>query len=173
MEYEEPLAEQNQNLPEKSQTTGETVPTEAPPPVQPAREQRSKVNRRGRKRGFINQLGLVISGLCCYAFLIVLASFIWGYLVYSRKGYIGGEGLLPAYIFLGAIFVSACLITALSRGGAIFPVLLFTIAANAASLMPSELSLPSLGSLLTKLGLSLLPAATGFILTKLLVMRLR
>ena len=125
---------------------------------------------RARKRGFWHHLLLQIAGLCCYAVLIGLAAFTWGYAVYSRQGYINGEELLPVYIFLGAIFISSCLITALSHGGAIFPALLFSLLANGASFLLAELTSPPLSALLLKLGLSLLVAAVGFTLTKLLLL---
>jgi hypothetical protein len=112
---------------------------------------------------------LQIAGLCCYGILIGLAALAWGYIVYSSRGYISGEESLSVYIFFGAIFLSSCLITALSRGGAIFPALLFSLLANGASFLLTELSTPPFSGLLLKVGFSLLIAAVAFTLTKLLI----
>jgi hypothetical protein len=116
---------------------------------------------------------LPLAGLICCAALTVLATLAWGSLIYSQKGYIDSAGLLPLYIFLAAIFLSSCLVTALSRGGAIFPALLFALLANIVSWQLAEVSAPKLSGMLIKLLLSLLSAVIGFTLIKLLIVRRR
>jgi hypothetical protein len=162
MEYEQPPLKENPNAPVWPEPAPEPAAAVAPPAA-----------RRPRKRGVRHYPLLLLAGLCCCAALILLATLAWGYAVYSSKGYVSGAGLLPLYIFLAAIFLSSCLVTALSRGGAIFPALLFSLLANLLSLLLAELSGPKLSGILIKLLLSLLSAAAGFTLTKLLIMKRR
>ena len=167
MEYEQPLATENQGVP--------TLPEPTHGPILDTHLSPSHSNQQlhpypaSRKRGFWHDLGLLIAGLCCYAILIILAALAWGYLAFSQQGYISSEGLLPLAIFLGAIFLSSCFMTVLGRGGAISPVLLFSVLANVVSFLLAELSLPTLGGILIKLALSLLSATAGFSLTKLMI----
>ena len=149
----------------------ETTQQGAPPaslPGQLKEQPRTRLAGRPRKRGLWHYLGLLLAGLCCCTLLVGLATVIWCIITYIRLGYITGE-LLPLLIFLGAIFLSSCLITALARGGTIFPALLFTLLANVLSLLLAELSWPLLSGILIKLGFSLLTTVIGFALTKLLI----
>ena len=166
MEYELPPLQENPPDAAGPETAPEAAPAAAPPEPPPA--------RRPRKRGWLHYLPPLLAGLICCAALILLATLAWGYSVYISKGYISDAGLLlPLYIFLGAIFLSSCLITALTRGGAIFPVLLFSLLANMISWLMAELPAPRLSGLLIKLLLSLFSAVTGFSLSKLLIIRRR
>ncbi|MCL1974939.1 MAG: hypothetical protein FWG61_02095 [Firmicutes bacterium] len=128
---------------------------------------------RRRKRGLWRHLLLQLAGLSCCAAIIILSAICWGYIIYSRLGYITGEELLPFYIFFGAIFISSCLITALARGGAIFPVVLFALLINAIFYFLTEISPPPLMGVFLRFALSLLTAGFAFTITKLLVMNKR
>jgi hypothetical protein len=169
MEFEPPLKTEKQDAPTWPQPEQEFVSAIPSSLSQPEEPPVARFILRTRKRGFWHYIGLLIAGLCCYAVIIMLAALIWGYIVYSQQGYISGEGWLPTYLYLSAIFFSSCLITTLGRGGAIFPALLFTLLANAISFLLAELSLPPLNGILIKLGLSLLSAMAGFTLSKLLI----
>jgi len=169
MEHKEPQTAENKDVSIWLEPAQERIPAAPLPPSQPNEPPAARHNPRARKHGWWRYLGLLTAGLCCYTVLTILASLVWGYIAYSRQGYISGEGWLPVYIFLGAIFFSSCLVTALGRGGVIFPALLFSLLANTMSFLLAESSLPPLKDILIKLGLSLLCAAVGFTITKLLI----
>ena len=197
MEHERPPAFANSGSPVKPEIAAKAAPG-APPPCglaeQPVPEQplwqkaeppmpgappslglaeRQSLRRLPRSRGFTHYTGLLLAGLACCAALLTLAALVWAYFIYIRQGYIIGQGALPLIIFFGAIFLSSSLITVLGRGGAIFPALLFALLVNVASWLLSQLPVLPLGGLLLKLGLSLLSAAAGFTVTKLLILRRR
>ena len=123
------------------------------------------------KRGIGRFLGLMLAGLCCFALLTTLAAIIWGYIEYSRLGYILETGPLPGFIFFGLIFLCSCLITAIGRGGAIFPTLCFTLLATVLTCLLAQLPSLSIVGLLLKLLYALLCATAGFTLTKLILIR--
>jgi hypothetical protein len=169
MKHEQPLAEKSQSHPSWPVSMPEPIPQ--PPIMQKERERPvTRYVPRARKRGFLHVFSLQIAGLCCCALFFMLAALVWGFIVYSQQGYITAEGLLPLYLFLGAIFLSSCLMTVFASGGSIIPPLLFSLLANVISLWTAELSFPKLSGIFMKMLLSLLCAALGFTLTKLMLL---
>jgi hypothetical protein len=170
MKHDKAQVTEKQNVPLWPEPAHGHLPAAPPPRGQEKEPPVDHLEPPARKRVFWRYLGLLVFGLCCYAVFIALASLAWGYTAFSQHGYISDDGLLAEYIFLGAIFLSSCLMTEIGRGGPIFPALLFAVLANTASFLLAELSAPPLNRLLIKLILSLLCAAAGFTLTKLLIM---
>lgn len=126
---------------------------------------------RVRRRSPYRYVALLIAGVLCYALLISLAALAWGSLVYMRQGDVAADTAMPLAIFLGAIFLSSCLVTALSRGGTIFPALMLAMAANIISFLLAQAPQPQAKGVLMKLGLTLIVAVAGFVISKLLYMR--
>jgi|GEM_PF-3338231 len=142
----------------------------AAPPELPAKPLPPSTYRRARRSSPARQVVLLITGIAFYVLLIALAALIWGYFVYMRKGDISDTATIPVFIFFSAIFLSSCLVTALSRGGAIFPVLAMAIFANIISLVFAETPGAQISDVFVKLGLTISVAIVGFILSKLLYM---
>ncbi|MCL2496302.1 MAG: hypothetical protein FWF04_02670 [Clostridiales bacterium] len=140
------------------------------PQVTPAAPPQPRPYRRAQRNSPLRQIVLLITGIAFYVLLIALSALIWGYWVYMRKGDIADTGNISVYIFFGAVFLSSCLVTALSRGGAIFPVLAMAIIANIISLVFAEAPEARLIDILLKLGLTVSVSIIGFILSKLLYM---
>lgn len=114
---------------------------------------------------------LVLAGLAFLALLIVVCLLIWSMVAYYSHSPVTAEGALPIVIYLGAVFITAALMTLLIRGGTVFPAVAVSVIAAAATLFLAEPETVKFGPALLKILLTLLSGAAGFTLAKLWVIR--
>lgn len=110
---------------------------------------------------------LLLAGLLALVLLILLGLLLWSAIVFYTQQDIAVGGMLPGIIYLAAIFLAAALMTALIRGGTVFPAAVLSLTAAIATYLLADSSLITAGGALLKALLSLLAGVLGFTLTKL------
>lgn len=111
-------------------------------------------------------LPLVGVGLASLVLLVGLSLLLWTAIAFKGNFDLSQRATAPLLIYLGAIFLSCCLMTLLIRGGTVFPSALLGLAAGATALILAPAGAAP-GQLILKLLISLAVALAGFTLTKL------
>ena len=105
-----------QKFSEQATQANKTEP--AYPPVQLARNRPAK-----RTKIIYKNWLLLLAGLLCLVVLVAVLTFIWGVVAYFLQLDVDTAIWTPLLIFMGSLALATALITALSKGGTIYPIL--------------------------------------------------
>ena len=113
-------------------------------------------------------LPLIGVGIVFVLFYTLAGLVIWTLFAYNGKTEVLTQSFVPGFIYLSSIFFACMLMTALIKGGTVFPAAVLSLAAAIAAFFMADSALLSFGSILLKSLLSLLSGVLGFTITKLL-----
>lgn len=113
---------------------------------------------------------IIIASLLIFLVIAGLAILTWSLIVFLGKNQVGEGAVLPAFIWLIGLFLSAGLMTIFTRGGTVFPALFLALITVVLSCFFAGEGVLSFGGVLLKILLSLLATAFGFSIAKLLLM---
>jgi len=129
-----------------------------------------------RKRSIFQKyriLPLLAVGIVFIILYTALGLLIWTLTAYTSQTDPQTQTFFPAFLYLSSIFLACCIMTALIKGGTVFPAAILAVAAAIATFILSDSSLLTFGSGFLKALLSLLVGVLGFTLTKLYFIFLR
>lgn len=110
---------------------------------------------------------LLVVGMVFIVLYTLLGLLIWTAIAYGSQANVSEQTAFPAFLYLSGIFFACALMTALIKGGTVFPAAILSLAAAIVTFIITDSVLLSFGSAFLKALLSLLAGVLGFTLTKL------
>lgn len=119
-------------------------------------------------------LPLVLAGVLFLALFTLIGLLLWSLIAFLAQQDVAAAEVVPGAIYLAGIFLAAALMTALIRGGTVFPAAVLSLGAAIATYLLADSTLITIGGAVLKSLISLFAGVLGFTLTKLyFIMRRR